>query len=105
MLRVLRVSGSSLQPTYQDGDFVLVSKIPILLYGVHTGDVIAFRHPVYGTLLKEVVHIGSGKEIYVLGTHEASVDSRSFGPVGLEAVVGKVVWHIRRPRSGALSKW
>jgi type IV secretory pathway protease TraF len=35
-------------------------------------------------------------EIYVVGTHDQSVDSRQFGAISRQAVIGKVVWRIKR---------
>jgi len=98
MFRVLKVAGNSLLPAYQDGDFVLVSKIPFLFGKIRPGDVIAFRHKAYGTMIKEVQRVARNKdEIYVLGTHEGSVDSRHFGPIARQDVLGKVLWHIKKP--------
>jgi signal peptidase I len=100
MLRLLKVSGDSLLPTYQDGDFVLVSKIPYLFSRIRQGDIIAFRHEVYDTMIKQVHRIvpGSG-QIYVIGTQENSIDSRHFGPISKEDILGKVIWHIRKPEN------
>ncbi len=41
MFRLLKIRGQSLFPDYQNGDFVLVSKIPIFFNRLHPGDVIA----------------------------------------------------------------
>lgn len=99
MLRLLRVSGSSMMPMYQDRDFVLVSKIPYLFGTAKQGDVIAFRHDVYGTMIKKVKNVSPDEsEIYVTGTQENSVDSRRFGPITRPDVMGKVIWHIAKPR-------
>jgi signal peptidase I len=100
MLKILRVEGDSLQPLFEEGDFVLVSKIPFLFTNLHSGDVIAFRHPVHGTLIKliEKIDVGS-KLISVVGTHPYSVDSRQFGPIHLSSVLGKVILRIPKPRS------
>ena len=98
MLRLLKVSGSSLLPEYRDGDFVLVSKIPYLFGAIKPGDVIAFRHQRYATLIKQVHSVAPERdEIYVIGTHEHSLDSRQFGPIGRKDVLGKTIWHIRKP--------
>jgi type IV secretory pathway protease TraF len=40
------------------------------------------------------------REAFLTGTHEASVDSRQFGPVKQEQLCGKVIWHVK----GSLSK-
>lgn len=99
MLRLLRVSGKSMLPMYQDGDFVLVSKIPYLFGTAKQGDTIAFRHELYGTMIKKVKNVSPHKdEIYVTGTQKNSVDSRRFGPITRPDVLGKVIWHITRPR-------
>jgi signal peptidase I len=98
MLKLLKVSGDSLLPMYRDGDFVLASKIPYLFGTIMPGDVVVFRHKVYGTMIKKVQSVVPDKgEIYVVGTHENSVDSRQFGAINKRDVVGKVIGHIKRP--------
>ncbi len=97
MLKFFRISDHSLSPEYQEGDFVLSAKISLFPNSVRCGDVVVFSHPVYGTMIKKVSRItGDGKRIYVIGTHEDSVDSRQFGALSKEALIGKVMWHIRR---------
>jgi phage repressor protein C with HTH and peptisase S24 domain len=95
MLKVLKVSGQSLEPLYQDGDFVLISKIPILFRRLRQGDEIVFKQRGYGTMIKIVERI-EGEAIYVLGLHALSVDSRNFGPITAQSVVGKVIWRFKR---------
>jgi len=98
ILQLLKVTGRSLTPEYQDGDFVLTSRIPLLLGRLRGGDVVVFQHALYGTLIKRVDHIQpEHDEIYVRGLLEDSVDSRRFGPINRRSITGKVVWHIRRP--------
>lgn len=100
MCRLIKVSGRSLEPLYQDGDFVLTSKLPILLNGYRPGDVVVLRHEVYGTLIKLVARLAPEEDaLFVVGLHEDSVDSARFGAVPRREVIGKVVWHIRAPVS------
>jgi signal peptidase I len=97
ILGVVKVTGSSLYPAYQDGDFVIVSKIPILLSGLKPGDVIVYLHPGQGKRIKIVDHLeDGGKSVFVVGLHPDSRDSRSFGAIPRELVVGKVFGHIRK---------
>lgn len=98
MLRLLRVSGDSMLPEYREGDFVVVSKIPFLFHPVKRGDIVVFRHAVHGAMVKMVdqVTVG-GDEMCVQGTHFGSVDSRTLGPIRKRDLLGKVIWHIRRP--------
>ena len=99
MCRLLKIHGDSLFPDYQEGDFVLVSKIPFLFVSPRPGQVIAFRMPPYGTLIKRIDQVlEAGQAFFVSGTHPYSVDSRQFGPVSRRAVIGWVIWHIPKPR-------
>ena len=95
MCRILRIQGDSLNPEYQDGDFLFISKIPILLNLVYPGDLVVFRQPGYGTLVKKVGNFSSDRQnIHVIGTNPESIDSRIFGDVRKSDLLGKVIWHI-----------
>jgi phage repressor protein C with HTH and peptisase S24 domain len=96
MLRVLKVAEDSLAPEYRQGDFVLVSKIPFLFIPPSPGNVIAFRQPGYGLLIKRIENISSDGGLNVIGTHPDSIDSRVFGTVRRGDIIGKVIWHIRK---------
>jgi signal peptidase I len=99
MLRLLKVAGTSLLPFYYEGDFVLLLKIPFFFnHWLQPGDTVVFRHTDYGLMIKNVAQISPDEgEIYVLGTHPGSTDSRQFGAVPLDSVLGKVVWHFQNP--------
>ena len=100
MFKLLKVSGDSLSPAYQDGDFVLVAKIPVIFNSLQHGDVIAFNHDILGTMIKQIDTISlDGKTITVIGTHPNSVDSTQFGPISHKTLIGKVIWHVQRPSS------
>lgn len=96
LLRLLKVTGDSLTPEYQGGDFVLISKIPFLFSPPSVGDVVAFHQPGYGTLIKCIQGITTDGKLDVVGSHPDSVDSRIFGPVHRANLLGKVIWHIRK---------
>lgn len=98
MLQVIRVTGKSLSPEYQEGDFVLVVKIPFFLRSIRPGDMVVFRQIAYGMMIKRVERIDpEGDLVYVLGLHPDSTDSRQFGPIPRRDILGKVLWHIRKP--------
>lgn len=137
-VRVVRVESSSMSPTLDAGDLVLVARGAGEL---HRGDVVVVRHPDTGErLVKRAVALGgeavriddgilvvdevavcepaidpdridgvfSGSvtvpagEVFVLGDDRRdSVDSRDFGPVSVDDVLGHVIaraW----PAPGAL---
>lgn len=97
MIRLVKVTGQSLSPEYRSGEYVLISALPIRLGWLKIGDVIVFRQPAYGTLIKKIQRLALDQdEIYVIGNHSASVDSRIFGPIRREQVLGKVIWHLKK---------
>jgi signal peptidase I len=96
MLRLLKIRGDSLTPEYQNGDFVFISKIPFFFTPPSPGDIIAFQQPGYGLLIKRIQQITPDGRIEAIGSHPESIDSRVFGAVKKEAVLGKVVWHIHK---------
>ena len=96
MLKLLKITGDSLTPDYQNGDFVIISKIPFLFTPPSPGDIIAFRQPGYGQMIKRIQQITPDGEVNVIGSHPESIDSREFGPVRKETILGKVIWHIRK---------
>lgn len=98
MLKVLKVTGASLSPAFREGDFVIVAKIPFFINKINPGDIVVFNHHAHGIMIKKVERVVPEKdEVYVIGTREDSLDSRRFGPISQKAVIGKVIWHIKKP--------
>ncbi len=93
MFRLIRITGDSMSPDYQDGDFVFLMNI--FKGRIKRGDVIVFVNRLYGPLIKRIEKI-TREGIYVVGTAENSLDSRRLGPVNPDAVQGRVIWHIHR---------
>ena len=98
MLRIIKVTGESLSPTFREGDYVVLTTVPFFLSQIRAGDYIVFNRAPYGTMIKKVAAVAEdGGGITVIGSHENSVDSRQFGSISADSVVGKVIWHISRP--------
>ena len=126
----IRVDGSSMEPTLQSGEFVIVNKLTYKLGTPEIGDVVVFHYPrdpeqeyikrVVG-LPGDVVKISGGNVyvnemqliepyiaaaprtegewnvpqgyIFVLGDNRNnSQDSRNFGAVAMENVIGKAIF-------------
>lgn len=98
MLKLLKVKGDSLLPDYRDGDFVIMSKIPVFFRKIKPGDIVVFIHPEFATMIKQVERVSqNGDEFFLVGTHFGSIDSRQFGWVKGKSLMGKVIRHIRKP--------
>lgn len=102
---VVSVEGESMIPTYRPGDAVLVARRWIAS-PVHPGDVVLCRLPRTvpgpgGYLVKRVSSVVSG-HIVLHGDGPRSYDSRAFGPIPVECVLGRVVTRLTPP--GGASK-
>lgn len=76
---------------------MLAAGFPFPSGKIRAGDVIVFRQPGYGTLIKRVRRVlDEDRAFDVSGSQIQSADSRNFGAVPRERVFGKVIWHIRQ---------
>lgn len=85
------IHGHSMIPSYAPGEVVLVK------YGAQftVGDVvlIKFTHRTDIKRVKEIL----GSRVFVQGDHEAvSIDSRNYGPVKNDMIIGKVIYRLPR---------
>lgn len=101
------VSGASMEPTFHNGDYLIVDELSYQFNGPQKNDVIIFRYPLEPSkyFIKRVEGVPgekvktSGKEItlkeneyYVLGDNRgASSDSRIWGPVTKNFIVGRAI--------------
>jgi nickel-type superoxide dismutase maturation protease len=78
-----------MEPTLSAGDRLLVARTR----PVKAGDVVALKDPrnPRRVIVKRVVAVRRGEMVVHGDNPEASVDSRSFGPVSNVAVLGRVV--------------
>jgi signal peptidase I len=91
------VDGPSMEPAYRAGDRILVNRLAYRTSEPQPGDAVILRDPEHASrlLLKRIADtpppIGEGPRSYfVTGDNAAaSRDSRHFGPVGREAIVGR----------------
>ena len=91
------VEGSSMEPAFRSGDRVLVNRLAYRSRPPRAGEVVVLRDPQrHGHVLLKRVAEGSQGEgrsrpgVYVLGDNAAeSRDSRAFGPVAAEQILGR----------------
>jgi signal peptidase I len=82
-----RVSGPSMEPALTDGDTVLVDPrgAPAV------GDIVIARHPSQDTTVaKRVDHITDAGAVFLKGDGTVSTDSRDYGPLPPDRVLGVV---------------
>ena len=97
MFRILKVTGDSMSPDFQEGDFVMLATAPFFLSRLKIGDAIIFDHKLYGTLIKRIASFDpETAEAYVEGTRADSLDSRRLGTIRRDAIRGKVIAHFSK---------
>lgn len=86
------VYGDSMRPFFEPGDRLRVSVIAYKLRRPRAGDAVVVRDPRTGRLVLKRIKRLEGAGYFVLGDNlMASTDSREFGVVYKNEIVGKVV--------------
>ena len=83
-----------MKPTLCSEDHVLIDPIGFAHTPPRIGDVILAKHPIKANVLlvKRVASIDAAGRLFVMGDNpNASSDSRAFGSLQTDAVIGKVV--------------
>ncbi len=88
-----KIADKSMEPSFKSGDYVLVNKLAYVFGKPSKGDVIVLKHPKEKDkfLIKRISVITNSNEIYVVGDNKGfSQDSRHFGPITKDLIIGKV---------------
>ncbi len=90
----LKVSGDSMSPLYLDGDQIAVDSKAYQAVLPAVGDIVLCEHPYIKAhlMIKKIQSIDQAGRYFVVGINAAeSTDSRSFGSVAANKIVGKVI--------------
>jgi nickel-type superoxide dismutase maturation protease len=79
-------------PTFRDGDIVLVNRLAYLFTKPHKGDIVAVKDPRDNKVLVKRIEQIDNKRYFVVGDNKLhSTDSREFGMIGKNLIIGKVI--------------
>ena len=91
------VHGSSMESTYREGDRLFVSRILYLVTSPGINDVVVVKDPRDGRLLlKRITKIIGGKYFVEGDNPDSSTDSRTFGEIERENILGKVFFRYKK---------
>ena len=94
-LRGFTVEGDSMLPVIKNGDIVLIR--PGSAFAV--GDIVLASHPYKASvkILKRVAAIDALNKVTLIGDNPAeSTDSRAFGAVSIESILGRAVSRLNK---------
>lgn len=92
-----KVEDKSMEPNFKSGDYVIVNKLAYVLGNPAKGDVVILKHPREKNkfLIKRISLVTNSDEYYVVGDNKNfSQDSRHFGSVRKDLIIGKVLIRI-----------
>ncbi len=87
--RLFRVRGSSMTPTLEDGDWVLIKPLHGLV-DIPIGAVVVVDFPAGGIVIKRVRSRGEGTIALGSDNPSEATDSRELGSVAVSAIIGIV---------------
>ncbi len=91
-IRIFRVADSSMEPGLSPGDYIFVNGFS---QKVRVNDVVVMRHPSKNIYIVKRVRRISGSKFYLLGDNaKNSEDSRKFGALERDGLVGKLVFRL-----------
>ncbi len=88
-----KIEDRSMEPAFKSGDYVIINKLAYAFSTPSKGDVIVFNHPKEKNrfLIKRISLVTKSDELYVVGDNKNfSQDSRHFGSIKKDLIIGKV---------------
>lgn len=83
------ISGSSMEPALKNGQKILVDKNAYIKKKIAEGDIVLVEFAANKYVVKRVSDVREG-HVYLVGDNANSIDSRAYGWVEKNKVVGKV---------------
>lgn len=97
MFRIIKVEGESMSPDYNSGDYVLVSRFPLLFNSIRINTAAVFNSKKYGVMIKKVSEIDRVNNKYFFkGANQMSVKTEMIGAIDRKDIIGIVLLHFKK---------
>ena len=97
MFRIIKVEGESMFPEYNNGDYVIVSRFPLLFNMIRINSVLVFNSQDYGILIKKVAGMDKAQKRYFFkGTNQMSITTEMIGAIDDKDIIGAVLLHFKK---------
>jgi signal peptidase I len=95
MITIVKVSGRSMLPKYQEGDYLLLLKKSKSRLKV--GKDIVFNHKAYGVMIKEVSSINKELNFFTAkGLNIESISEEKMGEIPFDSIIGYPIYHFKK---------
>lgn len=94
-----KIEDRSMEPAFRSGDYVIINKLAYIFGKPFKGDVVVLKHPKEKErfIIKRISVVTNSDEYYVIGDNrDFSQDSRHFGPIKKDLIIGKVLVRVNR---------
>lgn len=97
----MKITGQSMHPTLKQGDLVLINTRAFKNTPPQTNDIIILWHPTLENLkiIKRLHHTTPEGNYFVLSDNSQGQDSRHYGPLNPNKIIGKVTSHSSAPQN------
>ncbi len=92
--RLIRVTGRSMTPLLDDGDYAVVRLGQSHRPPLQAGDVVLVDHPAYGAIVKCIGPPGPDGRVPLYGLSPESTSAEALGTVPPDRIRGRVRWRI-----------
>jgi len=105
MFGILKISGNSMSPHFNDGDFLFIlkkSKFNFLktLLKPKPNNTVIFKHQTYGLIIKNIKSLNYQDNTFkAQGSNSESLTTEQIGTVNFEQITAKVIYHFKKPAS------
>jgi nickel-type superoxide dismutase maturation protease len=91
LLTKLKIVGHSMEPEIKNGTTVLATSLFYWFKNPKIGDIVAFRDA-GEILIKRITKVSKGKYFLTGDNQKDSLDSREFGFISKQKIIGKVIY-------------
>ena len=94
LLARFKIVGHSMEPQIEDGQSILVSVLPYWFKKPQINDIVAFKDNSGKVLIKRIAKVKNGEYFMQGDNQEDSLDSRKFGFISKNQIVGEVIFKL-----------
>lgn len=94
LISKFKITGHSMEPTLKQNELIIISSIPYLFKNPRINDIVAIKSKENKIFIKRIKKITKNNYIVLGDNKNDSFDSRNFGPIKKEEIIGKYIYKL-----------